>query len=82
MGILLLSLNWDMNTFDHQYMFADLTNRDCQWSNWSKCSTTCGKGTQTRYKEVHATNRGQECTGHSTQECHIISCLPIPGEQK
>ena len=48
---------------------------NCQWGEWnedSKCSKTCGVGTQTRSRSKIVTEKyGGKCYGSSTQ---TISC--------
>ena len=70
-----------------QYIFLDflaLSNKmfhicsvDCKWSQWSRCSQTCGQGTKTRKIDVPANFGGQNCTGDDTDRCSDREC---PGE--
>ena len=54
---------------------------NCKWSEWTKCSKTCGYGMKTRYTEVHASNGGQECQGPNRQTCYeMFSCPQPPGK--
>lgn len=50
-----------------------------QWSSWTGCSATCGKGTQERVRECNnpkPENGGEDCIGEfeAIQECHIKAC--------
>jgi hypothetical protein len=47
---------------------------DCQWSDWSECSLSCGGGTQTRIIETYPSNGGQECGNKATQDCNTQNC--------
>ena len=58
---------------------------DCKWGEfdgWSKCSKTCGKGTQTRSRSIvtPAANGGKECEGDpkEVRACYEPVCPPIP----
>jgi hypothetical protein len=44
------------------------------WSNFTECSTTCGKGTQTRKRTCDnpPPDGGQFCRGNDTE---IIECI-------
>ena len=55
---------------------------NCQWSNWGKCSTTCGPGQQTRTIQVQAQNGGTECSGVPIQECNLQLCQTSPFQSK
>jgi hypothetical protein len=47
---------------------------DCEWSEWSECSSDCGPGTQTREIVVEAQYGGLECEGPAEQECSSGDC--------
>ena len=53
---------------------------NCQWGEWnedSKCSKTCGVGTQTRSRaEIMTEKYGGKCDGSSTQTipCKTKEC--------
>ena len=54
---------------------------DCRWgmfSNWSRCSRTCGGGFETRERSKvrEAANGGKECTGLSMEfrSCNLMAC--------
>ena len=58
---------------------------DCKWGDfdgWSRCSKTCGKGTQTRSRSIAtpAANGGKECEGDAREvkTCNELDCPPIP----
>ena len=46
---------------------------DCQMSDWSECSATCGGGTQTRTITQEPNAFGQAC-GELTRECNTQTC--------
>jgi len=52
---------------------------DCQWSNWSKCSKTCGTGKKTRTIQIPPQNGGKECSGPSQENCNTQSCVTQTG---
>ena len=55
------------------YIFTFLV--DCVWSQWSRCSATCGDlGTQGRYKLIPAKNSGKECHGNHQRKCNQKQC--------
>ena len=47
---------------------------DCQWSDWSSCSKTCGLGQVTRTIKTPARNGGEECSGSRTKSCSLGDC--------
>ncbi|XP_035664469.1 SCO-spondin-like [Branchiostoma floridae] len=52
------------------------------WSTWTDCSTTCGQGTQNRFRSPNnppASNGGKECTGEHVQSqvCQLDTCTPV-----
>ncbi|KAJ8305885.1 hypothetical protein KUTeg_016430 [Tegillarca granosa] len=52
------------------------------WSDWSKCTVTCGYGTQKRNRVCHGPfYNGADCIGNNTdiQSCNAFSC-PVDGE--
>lgn len=56
-----------------------------EWSPWSLCSVTCGRGARTRTRQCVAPQRGgKACEGPELQAkpCNIASCLgqyfPLP----
>ncbi|KAJ8306418.1 hypothetical protein KUTeg_016963 [Tegillarca granosa] len=57
---------------------------DCiwlQWSQWDKCSRSCGNGTQSRLRDSTGPFfNGQECTGSPKQDrnCNTFEC-PVDG---
>ncbi|XP_078343677.1 uncharacterized protein LOC144629318 isoform X2 [Oculina patagonica] len=53
------------------------------WSNWTRCSSSCGSGSSVRYRicsDPAPANGGQDCIGESieTKECIGQSC-PVDG---
>ena len=47
---------------------------NCEWSEWSACSATCGGGTQTRTQLVRAAFGGVDCEGEAVQQCNMQAC--------
>ena len=47
------------------------------WSGWSRCSVTCGGGTQTRScTNPRPANGGANCSGASSRACNTQACPP------
>src|SRR3989344_3757135 len=47
------------------------------WSGWSRCSVTCGGGTQTRScTNPSPANGGANCSGASSRACNTQACPP------
>lgn len=47
------------------------------WADWSKCTVTCGYGTQIRKRDCHGPfYKGADCVGNNTeiQSCNTFSC--------
>ncbi len=55
---------------------SDKINQDCQVSEWSNCSVSCGGGTQTRTVIKQPTGTGLSCPTLS-QNCNTQSCTPV-----
>ena len=47
---------------------------DCKYSVWSRCSKTCGVGTQSRTIKVDAQNGGQACNAPLNKKCRLKKC--------
>ena len=60
--------------------FSIYTGKDCPslvggWSEWGRCSKTCGTGTQTRTcTNPTPLNGGAQCSGESSQDCNPQEC--------
>ena len=62
----------------------DFTIVDCEWNEWGSwdtCSTTCGPGSQKRFRTKEFTEKGPfaggtECSGDDMQSklCTIANC--------
>ena len=50
---------------------------DCELSDWSSCSATCGGGSQNRFITVEAKFGGKDCIGKQEKKCKLREC---PGE--
>ncbi len=55
---------------------SDKINQDCQVSDWSTCSTSCGGGSQTRTITQQSSGSGSECPTLS-QSCNTTPCNPV-----
>ncbi len=47
---------------------------NCEWSDWSACSASCGGGTQTRTILIEANYGGLECEGSASRACNTQAC--------
>ena len=61
-----------------------ITAVDCLWSgfsDWSECSVTCGRGSQSRDRKIlqAATEDGEDCVGEATEtrECSQEECTDM-----
>ena len=52
-------------------------HKDCVWSTWGPCNSTCGPGIQTRYAEISAIKGGRTCSGKRTRSCDQKPCPQI-----
>ena len=52
---------------------------DCEWSEWSSCSQTCGPAQASRSILISAEHGGQNCTGARSRYCNAEKC---PGKIK
>ena len=52
---------------------------DCEWSEWSSCSQTCGPAQASRSILISAEHGGQNCTGARSRYCNAEKC---PGKKK
>ena len=55
-----------------------------KWSNWTDCTTTCGNGTKSRYRNCDnplPQHGGENCTGYSNQSEHCSRpACPVLGK--
>ncbi|XP_064617624.1 meprin A subunit beta-like [Liolophura sinensis] len=75
----------DRGKLDSMYAFtlefdAAVDGQWGMWSEWSKCSVTCGTGSMTRNRicnNPEPDNGGRECVGNdqATEQCHMKDCL-------
>ena len=68
------------------YFFADTIASEWQeWSAWSQCTVSCGKGAEIRARACNKPDVGgsQSCPGNSTEsrECNLDVCTGPGGIQ-
>ena len=71
------ALENNVSVQDFSYRGDECLIVDGGWSKWSKCSASCGGGTQTRTcTNPEPAYGGKDCKGESARDCNTDPCPP------